>query len=137
MAIMNFGQLCLTLLLGLLLMASCGTGPAPKPITDKKLPSGEEVARQAGDAADDGEKQSTVLYETSRGSLDRNHEDQAEEIQREPAQEPLDDEAPTDEEEPNVKDDQQSAEEEDEDPDLSDDNDDKQPDEPAQKEDHE
>ncbi len=58
MLLRTFGLIALFFVLG------CGAGQALQPVTDEAPPSGEETARQAGDATGDTE----ILYETSRDS---------------------------------------------------------------------
>lgn len=74
----------LCLLAILFSFSSCGTGPAPKPVTSEQLRSGEAVARQAGEAASDKEQEPAVLYETSRGTLEQDPDPPAREIERDP-----------------------------------------------------
>ncbi len=69
--------------------AACSAGPAPQPVSERELLSGEETAREAGEAA--GERRNderAVLYATSDGVEDTQREEE-EEAEEAPADEDL------------------------------------------------
>ncbi len=76
-------------LIALLFVLGCGTGPALQPVTEEAPPSGEDTAREAGDATGETE----ILYETSRDA------DQPHEAPR-PLEEELDEQPDEEAEEP-------------------------------------
>ena len=48
-------------------LVGCGTGPAPQPVTEGPLPSGEETARDAGESADEKRAEADrIIYASSR-----------------------------------------------------------------------
>ena len=115
-------------LIALLFVLGCGTGPALQPVTDEAPPSGEDTARQAGEATGETE----ILYETSRDA-DEPHEAPRpleEELDEEPEEEveepeELDDESDELDEEVEAPEDdeEESQPEEDDDQDQQDDQD--------------
>lgn len=75
---------------GSALLLGCSTGPAPQPVDNDRLDSGEQTARQAGEAAreslaDDGQ----VIYATSRDAGDDEQPDDR------PDEQPDEQQAPT------------------------------------------
>ena len=87
-----------------LIFAACGVGPQPQSITGEPLTSGEDTAREAGEAADEDDRQGLIYASSKRGEERLTDEEPVDE-------EPVDEE-PVDEEPVDVDEDQPAEEDE-------------------------